>query len=251
MIKKTEIKKRGRGRPAKGRTSASSHKRRVSRNTDITDPTDGRATRAKLVRKWRRKQVLEAALKVFARKGYHDTSISEIVETAAISRGTFYLYFDNKRAIFEELLNHFIGRILSRIERVSLEPKAPSPLKQIHNNVAGVIDELSENGEFTKILLYQAVGLDEEFEGQLSRFYGQMLDLIEGALKLGIKMKIVRSCNTEITAWFILGSIKEMASQYLYKKKKDRPDQHVLVKEILDYNLKGIYAWDAKKSGSK
>lgn len=247
MATEKQTRKRGRGRPPKGQKSNSSYKRKLARNIEITDPNDGRATRAKLVRRWRRQQVLEAALKVFAEKGYHDTSISEIVSTADISRGTFYLYFDNKRAIFKELLNHFIDRIHSRINRIKLEKNAPDPFNQIYDNVAGIIDELSENGEFTKILLYQAVGLDEEFEKQLAGFYRQMLDLIEGALKLGMEMKIVRPCHAEITAWCILGSIKELASQYLITKKGRRPAREHLIHGILDYNLRGVYAWGKQK----
>jgi len=245
--KEKKIKRRP-GRPSKGKTSLSSRKRERARDVEITDPNDGRATRAKLVRTWRRKQVLEAALKVFAAKGYHDTSISDIVETADISRGTFYLYFDNKRAIFEEILDYFIQRIVSRVNRISLDEDAPSPLDQIRRNVAGVIDELSENAEFTKILLYQAVGLDVDFDQQLADFYDEMLQLIAGALRLGIEMKIVRPCQPEITAWCILGSIKEMASHYLTTKKRGRPKRKELVQEILNYTLKGVYAWEAQQN---
>lgn len=244
MSTESTRKKRRPGRPSKGRKSVSSKKRERSRAVDITNPGDGRATRAKLVRKWRRNQVLESALKVFAENGYHDTSISDIVENADISRGTFYLYFDNKRAIFEEILNYFIQKIVSRVHRVTLDDDTLTPMDQIRQNVGGVIDELSDNAEFTKILLYQAVGLDGDFDQQLDDFYEEMLALIEGALKLGMEMKIVRLCHEEVTARCVLGSIKEMASHYLTSKKRSRPNKDVLVQEILNYTLRGVYNWD-------
>jgi len=53
-------------------------------------------------RQERRAQVLRHAKRIFARKGYHRTNIADIIARARIARGTFYLYFQNKRDIFEE-----------------------------------------------------------------------------------------------------------------------------------------------------
>src|SRR5207249_12064076 len=65
---------------------------------------DGRVERAEKQRRERRANVLQTARRVFSAKGYHDTSISDLIEAAGIARRTFYLYFISKRAIFEELL---------------------------------------------------------------------------------------------------------------------------------------------------
>ncbi|TDN92591.1 TetR/AcrR family transcriptional regulator [Microbacterium sp. BK668] len=51
-----------------------------------------------------RRRLLEAAEAVFAEQGYHEASIVKITERAGIGLGTFYLYFDSKRTIFEALV---------------------------------------------------------------------------------------------------------------------------------------------------
>ena len=51
-----------------------------------------------------RRKLLEAAEEVFASLGYHEASIVKITERAGIGLGTFYLYFDSKQQIFEELV---------------------------------------------------------------------------------------------------------------------------------------------------
>ena len=51
-----------------------------------------------------RRKLLEAAEEVFADLGYHEASIVKITERAGIGLGTFYLYFDSKQQIFEELV---------------------------------------------------------------------------------------------------------------------------------------------------
>ncbi|UUT35470.1 TetR/AcrR family transcriptional regulator [Microbacterium elymi] len=51
-----------------------------------------------------RRRLLEAAEEVFAAQGYHEASIVKITERAGIGLGTFYLYFDSKKKIFEDLV---------------------------------------------------------------------------------------------------------------------------------------------------
>jgi AcrR family transcriptional regulator len=52
----------------------------------------------------RRGEILAAAKKVFARKGYHGTTIAEIAKTARLSYGSIYWYFDSKDALFHALM---------------------------------------------------------------------------------------------------------------------------------------------------
>lgn len=71
--------------------------------TDRTPRTArGTRTRAKL---------LEAAEEVFSAHGYHDASIVKITEAAGVSQGTFYLYFEGKQEIFDELVEDLNRRV--------------------------------------------------------------------------------------------------------------------------------------------
>ena len=60
-----------------------------------------------------RRRLLDAAEQVFAALGYHEASVVKITDAAGVAAGTFYLYFDSKKAIFDELvrdLNRRVGR---------------------------------------------------------------------------------------------------------------------------------------------
>ncbi len=202
---------------------------------------DGRTLRAQRTRLARRAQVLAAALQTFAQKGYHRTSVSDIIQRAGIARGTFYLYFKNKRAIFEELLSSYLERIASAVRRVQLSPGAPPPQEQIRRNVERVVDVLLENRDFTKLLLVQALGQDPDFDQQVATFYATLLGLIQGALVLGQEMNLVRPCDTKVVASCILGSIKEVAHQILLGEDSETVRRDHLVREILEFALSGIY----------
>ena len=86
-------------------------------------PAPGRRTY--LRRDARRDQILDCALAVFARQGFHETSIADICVRARIGRGTLYQYFTDKRAVLAALTERIVGRI---IEAVQHWPGSSCPL---------------------------------------------------------------------------------------------------------------------------
>jgi AcrR family transcriptional regulator len=58
-----------------------------------------------------RRRLLDAAEHVFGELGYHEASVVKLAEAAGVATGTFYLYFDSKRSIFEELVRDLNLRI--------------------------------------------------------------------------------------------------------------------------------------------
>ncbi len=203
---------------------------------------DGRSIRARRQRKSRRAQVLESALSAFVEKGYHAASITDIITGASIARGTFYLYFESKRAVFQELLEGYLKRISEVVSRVSLEPGAPPPADQLRTNVDRVLDVLSANQGLNQLLLRQAVGLDADFDRKLDEFYGWLLTYIKGALDLGQQMGMVRAdeIDTALLAACVLGSIKELVNQYLTDAPPGSLDRDMAVRVLVSYNLRGI-----------
>ena len=83
----------------------------------------------------RRAQVLRHAKRIFARKGYHRTNVADIIARARIARGTFYLYFQNKKDLFEELLEQVVSELSTRILRLKVGPDETSPVDQLRDNL--------------------------------------------------------------------------------------------------------------------
>lgn len=185
---------------------------------------------------------MESALAAFVEKGYHAASITDIITGASIARGTYYLYFESKRSVFEELLEGYLKRISDVVSVVSLEPGAPPPADQLRTNVERVLDVLSANQGLNQLVLRQAVGLDADFDRKLDDFYGRLLEYIKGALDLGQQMGMVRAhgIDTALLAACVLGSIKELVNQYLTDAPPGSWDREMAVRVILSYNLRGI-----------
>jgi AcrR family transcriptional regulator len=193
-----------------------------------------------MLREERREQVLRSAMEVFAQKGYHATSVGDIIKRARIARGTFYLYFENKRQIFEALLEMALQGLVSRLRRIELSPQSPPPLEQLRDNVGRIIGFLLSERELTQILLRHAEGLDEDFDRRLSAFYDTLLELIEGVLRSGQIMALVRPCDRGIAASCILGSVKEVMAR-LTSGAEQAPSLETVVDEIVNFGLRGIF----------
>lgn len=189
----------------------------------------------------RKSQILTCAREVFAEKGYHRANIADIIERAGVARGTFYLYFPSKRAIFEELIDGLLSILQSRIKLVDVSGGFDQVLRELNENVDAILGTLIEDGALARILFHEAVGLDEGFDEKLGQFYGTVHVLLEESLELGQEMGLIRPLDTRLTARFLLGSLKELMFDLTLSG--DTLDDVTGVRdELLRFYLRGIAA---------
>ncbi len=188
-------------------------------------------------RQARRAQVLRHAKRIFARKGYHRTNVADIISRARIARGTFYLYFQNKKDLFEELLEQVLTELAARIHRLRVGEDNPNPVEQLRANLRRVLDYVLEERELTDILLNHSTGFDRDLDAKILNFYDRIAALIQRSLDLGIEMQLVRQSDTRAISYCILGAIKEVVG-LLSRGGETNTDR--LVEEILDFGLRGV-----------
>jgi AcrR family transcriptional regulator len=202
--------------------------------------TDGRTLRARRAREARHRQILDAALEVFAERGYHQTSVSDLVAAAGVARGTFYLYFDGKAAIFHELLDNLLAELRGTIRGVDTHPGAPPIPAQLEGTVHRVLSALADNRALCRILFREAVGLDDEVDRKLQAFYDALLHYIGAALRNGQALGFVRpELDVDVTASCALGTVKEVVRRYLVRS-DDEIDLEAVAFGVLDFNLNGV-----------
>ncbi len=166
----------------------------------------------------RRQKILNHARDVFARSGYHDAKIEDIVAAAAIARGTFYLYFKDKRAVFEEIVDRAFTKIGMAIVRVDPNDTGRTVADQVHENIRRIVRALLEDRATTKILLTAAVGLDPAFDRKLQSFYEVVENLLVESLREGQELGVVAPGDARIFAYLILGAIKEILYQVVHRE---------------------------------
>jgi len=211
----------------------------AAERTSTTDARDGRSIRAEKQREKRRKQILGHARRLFAERGYHLVSVADIIERAGVARGTFYLHFTSKRTIFDELIDGLFAQLNARVVRIDVAAGAAPPVDQMRDNVVRVVELLLGERDLTRILLRET-GADEEFDRKMNEFYSRLLARIEGGIRLGQTMNLVRQCEPRITAACVLGSVKEVMYRYAVAG-EPAPQPSVLAGEILDYVVSALF----------
>jgi len=198
----------------------------------------------------RRAEILSAATTVFAKKGYHRASVTDIIKTADIARGTFYLYFEGKREIFVELVDVLTVRLMNCMRRVDLSDESTPWLEQIRANIHRIANILVEEKELTQILYNHAMGLDEDFDKKIQEFYQNLTGRTAGAIKLGQDMKLIRkSVSPDLVAYNMVGGIKEVMFR-VASGDLEMPVEEMVDGLIAQYTT-GILAEPAKKKAAR
>jgi AcrR family transcriptional regulator len=162
----------------------------------------------------RRQQILAHAREVFAKKGYHAAKIEDIVAAAGVARGTFYLYFEDKRAIFEEIVDRTLARVGMTIVRVDVQQPVAA---QVRENIRRIVAILLEDRGTTKIMLSDALGIDAAFDRKLQAFYEEVGTLLEESLREGQALGIVAPGDARVFAYLTLGALKELLFQVVVR----------------------------------
>ncbi|UQA63299.1 TetR/AcrR family transcriptional regulator [Polyangium aurulentum] len=158
----------------------------------------------------RRLELLRAARDVFATKGYHAAKVDDIVARAKVAKGTFYLYFPDKRSVFVELVDGLFARLGSAI--LTVDPRGDIEA-QIKHNIRGIVAVLLDDPALTQLLLSFAPGLDPAFATKIRSFYDGVKELLRLSLEQGQQIGIVAPGDTGMYATFTVGALKELFAE--------------------------------------
>jgi AcrR family transcriptional regulator len=161
----------------------------------------------------RRQQILSVARDVFARRGYHQTTIDDIALQAGVARGTFYLYFEDKRAIFSDLIDRFASQLTMAIVRIVTDDPQRPVVEQVRENIRAIIATCLMERSMTKVLFTDAAGIDPAFDRKLQAFYDTVVQLLVESLKDGQALGIVDEGEPRVLAHLTIGALKELLYQ--------------------------------------
>ncbi|HEY3235808.1 MAG TPA: TetR/AcrR family transcriptional regulator [Polyangiaceae bacterium] len=166
-----------------------------------------------MARQKRRQQILNASRNVFAKRGYHQATIDDIVAEAGVARGTYYLYFEDKRAVFADLIDRFAARITMAIVRIATGDPSRSVEEQVRSNIRAILGVCLGERAMTKILFTDASGVDPDFDRKLATFYDSVVQLLIESLRDGQALGIVGDGEPRVFAYLTIGALKELLYQ--------------------------------------
>ena len=158
----------------------------------------------------KRLDILEAAIDVFAEKGYHATKISDIAAILKMGHGTFYRYYKNKFDIFNAIADDLIdqvGRVVA-LEAPTESNDVEAYRNQIHRIGKGLFHIFMKDPRIFRIAFYELLGVDATLNDKLENAM-KLFDLYtEAYLKNGVEKGFLKSdLDTEVLARAINGMI--------------------------------------------
>jgi TetR/AcrR family transcriptional regulator, fatty acid metabolism regulator protein len=138
----------------------------------------------------KRQRILDAAVQVFARKGFFASRISDVANAAGIADGTVYLYFENKDNILIKLFDEVMGE---HIEAARLEVRkasdAATGLRVIADHHLGLLGRNPDLAVVFQVEVRQSTKFMELFTASWLKEY---FDIVEGAIEAGQKEGSIR-----------------------------------------------------------
>ena len=166
-----------------------------------------------------RSRILEAAVNVFASKGYHDTKVDDIVSQSQTSKGSFYFYFPSKQDIFMALVDTFADLLESRLrDRLSTEPSGTA---RVNAALQVCLETFGQYRSLAKIALVQATGLGAAFEKKRQAVNQRFIEIVRENLDSAVEDGSISPLDTEVAACAWVGALNEIVLRWIYTGQPD------------------------------
>ncbi len=117
-------------------------------------------------------RILDAAGRVFARQGFHGATIADIAQEAGLGKGTLYLYFRNKDALAEALVERHFATLAAR----TIRPRPPDTLDALLAEIDVVLDLSDAHARFIPVF-FEVFGpsfASQAFTARISAFFDEL-----------------------------------------------------------------------------
>ncbi|MGZ3429252.1 MAG: TetR/AcrR family transcriptional regulator [Polyangia bacterium] len=165
----------------------------------------------------RRAQLLDAAKRVFARRGYAAANIADICKEARVARGTIYQYFRNKRDVLIALFDDVAARVAQVLaDRPAVAVPRGTPLdvdliaQFCRARLREMLAAVFADEAILRLLLRDARGLDGVVDRAIAKIDGMILREMESDIRVAQAARIMRKVPLKLAARYLLGGVEKM-----------------------------------------
>jgi TetR/AcrR family transcriptional regulator, fatty acid metabolism regulator protein len=159
----------------------------------------------------KRRQLLDAAVRVFARKGFHASRVGDIAEEAGVAHGLLYHYFKSKDQVLEAVFHDNWSVLLARIE--SVEESDESAADQLRHIAAVVLRTWLHLPDVVRVVIRE-FGRSPELAERIGEL-AQPIDSIARVIERGIERGEFMQVDPRVAATVVYGSIDELLTAWV------------------------------------
>jgi TetR/AcrR family fatty acid metabolism transcriptional regulator len=179
----------------------------MPRAVAATAPRNSDASHGTRPRRDKRSIILDSAIKVFARTGYHGSRVSDIAREAGIAYGLVYHYFKNKEEILHTIFEERWGGFLEAVEAIA---DAPSPTEDKLVSVAALIlNAYRVRPDWVKVLVLELQRSSRITEPDQIRAVGRLFQVMARIVRAGqASGELRQDLDPEVACYVFIGALE-------------------------------------------
>jgi TetR/AcrR family fatty acid metabolism transcriptional regulator len=166
-----------------------------------------------------RERILQAALQVFAEKGYHRAAVDDIVRVSGTSKGAVYHHFPNKEALFLALVDELSARLATAV--TTAIQTSQGAVAKVEAALQAGLQTFARHRELARILLLEPVSLGQAYEAKRAEVHGRFAALIQVYLDQAVAEGSIPPLDTRVATLAWLGAVNEVVIQSI---QSDEPE---------------------------
>jgi TetR/AcrR family transcriptional regulator, fatty acid metabolism regulator protein len=164
----------------------------------------------------KRRQILDAAIRVFARQGFHSTRVSDIADEAGVAYGLVYHYFSSKDEVLNELFSERWSLLLSAIEESDRE--GASPRAKLEAVAGFIVDSYRHDPELMKVIIVEVTRAANSFGRthlpEIRRAYDSIAKIVADGQEAGV---FRRDIDPTFASMSFYGAIEQLLSGWIFE----------------------------------
>jgi TetR/AcrR family fatty acid metabolism transcriptional regulator len=166
-------------------------------------------------------QIIEAAIRVFARNGYYNSRVSDIAREAGIASGTIYLYFKTKDEILVTLFREKMAEWVAHVRReIAIER---DPIARVRRLVSLHFAVLESNPDLAEVVQVELRQGHKFFRGASAHEVSAYFELIGSLLEEGVAAGVIRAdVPIKLATKMLFGAMDQLATSWVLGKRSYR-----------------------------
>lgn len=160
-----------------------------------------------------RRRVLDAAMEVFAREGYHAARMDAIAEAAGVSKGALYFHFAGKVELFSALVDEFAAELAAAAAAAIAQHRGG--IARVEAAVAAALAVFGRRQALARIVLFEAASLGPAYARKRQEVLGRFAALVRHHLDEAVAEGSIPPLHTGVAAYAWLGALNEVVLQSL------------------------------------
>jgi TetR/AcrR family transcriptional regulator, fatty acid metabolism regulator protein len=164
----------------------------------------------------KRRQILDAAIRVFARQGFHSARVSDIAEEAGVAYGLVYHYFDSKDQMLNELFTERWSLLLDAIRQA--DSQLDNPRAKLGAAAGFIIDSYRHDPELMKVIIVEVTRAANSFGRthlpEIRQAYDAIAKIVADAQQAG---EFRTDVSSEFAAMLFYGAIEQLLTGWIFE----------------------------------